>query len=75
MAYRAAYLNTPNSPGIVLTLPEHASMSDDKLAEEALRAALEIGIINEKAQDPDEAFPALTRAEFDSYITIGEWVE
>lgn len=48
MEYRAAYLTDETGFGtLVLTLPEHAGLSDEELMAEAMAEAKRAGIANE----------------------------
>lgn len=69
-SYRAAYYAET-----VLTLPEHAHLSDDALRAEALAEAQRADIIDMDETDSETAHPRLTRAEFDAGLRIGEWRE
>jgi len=44
MTYRAAYWTNGKGAEVVLTLPEHAHLSDEELIAEATRYAEEVGL-------------------------------
>lgn len=63
--YRAAYYAAPQSTGVLLTQPEHASLSDTDLIAEAMAEAERAGLLG--AECPADAFRAC--------IVIGDWTE
>ena len=69
--YRAAYLNFPQSAGVVLTQPEHAGLDDAALRAEALAEAHRAGMI---AAEPDDA-GRITEEQFADLLQIGDWKE
>jgi hypothetical protein len=73
--YRAAYFLAEDGGCIVLTRSEHASMSDEELAAEALAEAQRMDMIDMIKTDPAAAWPRLTRQQFAAGLTIGEWRE
>jgi hypothetical protein len=71
--YRAAYyLNatSANASGLVLTLPEHASMTDDALKAEAADEARRAGLIG-----TDRDAGQVSETEFSDCLHIGDWTE
>jgi hypothetical protein len=64
--YRAAYIYTPgdNTAGTVLTLPEHAGLSDADLMKEAMAEVRSARLLDEDGQ-------LLTDAD----ICIGDWTD
>lgn len=69
--YRAAYLNFPQSAGVVLTRPEHAGMDDAALRAEALAEAHRASMIAAEADDASR----ITEAQFADLLLIGDWKE
>ena len=72
--HRAAYLMFDGACTL-LTLPAHASLSDEAMSAEALAEALRADIIDMAEDDDEAAAPRLTRAAFDGALTIGDWSE
>ena len=69
--YRACYYATPGGQAeTVLTLPEHAALSDDALLAEALAEADRAGLIGD--DDPEDL---LTHQQLVDGLTIGEWTD
>lgn len=66
--YRAAYLNLPQSAGVVLTLPEHANLDDGALKAEALAEAHRAGLVGHQADAGQ-----ISEATFFSLLCIGDW--
>lgn len=68
--FRAAYLAYPQSAGVVLTGPEHATLSDEALRSEALAEAHRAGIIG-----TDSDAHQTTPEDFERLLCIGDWKE
>lgn len=67
MTYRAAMYIEPQSVGLVLTGPEHATMSDADLIAEAMAEASRAGLYGGEDK--------LTEDEFRARVIVGEWTE
>lgn len=73
--YLAAYYVGPSNDSVVLTGPEHATMSTDDLLAEAWAEAERADIVDMDEDDPEVAFPRLTKAQFEAGLEIGDWTE
>jgi hypothetical protein len=71
--YRAAYYRAPFFTDTVLTRPQHASLPDNILIEEAVAEAYRADIVCKSSIDPDE--PRVTEEALRAGLVIGKWTD